>query len=185
MKPFHLFLSFIVIFLGISFGCVDAEAAPKKFSKNWTQNGVSSYYAKRFNGRLTASGERYRHYEMTAAHRTLPFGTKVQVTDKESGKSIVVKINDRGPYHGNRILDLSGAAASKLGITKQGLCDIELKVISLPNKPYRYGKPKYTTLLDDVNNELQVVNNDKPKLNMKPADNIAKLIAANFDTNKL
>ena len=99
------------------------------------QNGVTSFYHRSLNGNLTANGERYRHFsEMTAAHRYLPFGTKIQVTDKNTGKSIVVRINDRGPFVGNRVLDLSGKAAQNLGIVKRGVCNVEVKVLSLPEK---------------------------------------------------
>jgi rare lipoprotein A len=104
------------------------------------QNGVSSYYGKGFNGRKTASGTIFRKSAMTAAHRTLPFGTKVRVTDKDTGKSVVVKITDRGPFHANRILDLSEGAAKRLGITKKGTCDVKLQVISVGDGEYQTTK---------------------------------------------
>ena len=69
---------------------------------------------------MAASGERFNQNAMTAAHKTLPFGTKLKVTNQRTGKSVTVKINDRGPYHGGRIIDLSKAAASKLGIVAAG-----------------------------------------------------------------
>ncbi len=72
-------------------------------------------------------GERFNMYGMTAAHRYLPLGTKVRVTNMDTGKSIVVKVNDRGPYHGNRILDLSKAAARSLGMIKSGTCNVKLE----------------------------------------------------------
>lgn len=155
--------------------CTNTHA--RKVTEGWTQNGMSSYYAKRFNGRKTASGERYQHYALTAAHRTLPFGTKVQVTDKISGKSIVVKINDRGPYHGNRILDLSGGAASKLGIIKQGVCDIELKVLSVPDpKPKKEFQP-----ITRIGDTYQT----RPRTLKTRSDSIAELIAVGFDITKM
>ncbi len=95
----------------------------------WDVKGVASWYGGKFHGRKTASGERYNMYAMTAAHRTLPFGSIVKVTDANSGKSVFVKITDRGPYHGNRIIDLSRGAANKLGIIKVGTCKIRLTVI--------------------------------------------------------
>lgn len=84
------------------------------------QCGGASWYGPGFHGRTAASGERFNENAMTAAHKTLPFGTKVRVTDQRTGKSITVKINDRGPYHGSRIIDLSKAAATKLGFRNAG-----------------------------------------------------------------
>lgn len=169
-----LFLGFIALML-----CTCTQAQAKTFTEGWTQNGASSYYAKRFNGRKTASGERYQHYAMTAAHRYLPFGTKVQVTDRATGKSIVVKINDRGPFHGNRILDLSGGAANKLGIVKQGVCDIELKVLSIPDpKPKKDVQP-----VSRIDDSYQA--RPRQKLFKNRSDSIADLIAVGFDATKL
>ncbi len=90
--------------------------------------GVASFYGKKFHGRKTASGERFDQNDMTCAHRTLPFGTKLEVTNPSNGQTVNVIVNDRGPYKKNRVLDLSKAAASKLGIT--GLA----KVIYRPKK---------------------------------------------------
>lgn len=92
--------------------------------------GSASWYGPGFHGRTSASGERFNQNAMTAAHRTLPFGSKVKVTNQKTGKSIVVRINDRGPYHGKRIIDLSKAAAGKLGIIKAGTGKVCLNVIS-------------------------------------------------------
>ncbi len=82
--------------------------------------GVASWYGRAFAGRKTASGERFDPAELTAAHRTLPFGTKVRVTHAGSGRSVVVRINDRGPFHGSRVIDLSQAAAEAIGIRSAG-----------------------------------------------------------------
>ena len=84
------------------------------------EKGKISYYAEKFHGRKTASGERFDKNGFTAAHRSLPFGTKVEVTNLENGKSVVVKVNDRGPYSDDRILDVSPAAARKLGLIGRG-----------------------------------------------------------------
>jgi rare lipoprotein A len=84
------------------------------------QCGGASWYGPGFHGKTAASGERFNENAMTAAHKTLPFGTKVVVTDQRTGKSVTVKINDRGPFHKGRIIDLSKAAATKLGIRNAG-----------------------------------------------------------------
>ncbi len=88
--------------------------------------GTASYYGAKFQGRRTASGERFDMNELTAAHRTLPFGTRVRVTNEANGKSVVVRINDRGPFSGHRILDLSRAAASEIGLVARGHGQVEL-----------------------------------------------------------
>ena len=92
-----------------------------------TEEGEASYYADRLNGNKTASGELYDKNAMTAAHRTLEFGTNVTVTLVDTGKSVDVRINDRGPYADDRIIDLSGAAAEELGIKKAGTGKIRLE----------------------------------------------------------
>ncbi len=90
-----------------------AEAGP-------AQRGKASWYGPGFHGRLTASGERFNTNAYTAAHKTLPFGTKVKVTNARTGKSVVVRINDRGPYAHGRVIDLSKASAQSIGISGVG-----------------------------------------------------------------
>lgn len=88
------------------------------------QCGGASWYGPGFHGNKTASGVRFNENAMTAAHRSLPFGTVVKVIDQRSGKSINVTINDRGPYHGSRIIDLSKAAATQLGFRNAGVTKV-------------------------------------------------------------
>ncbi len=98
-------------------------------SKNtFQQMGRASWYGKKFHGRKTANGESFNMNAMTAAHRTLPFGTMVEVTDLDSGKKVIVRVNDRGPYHGGRVIDLSKKAASKLGILGKGTARVHIKI---------------------------------------------------------
>lgn len=92
------------------------------------QAGKASFYADKFEGTVTASGEKYRHNKLTAAHKTLPFGTKVRVTNLANDKHVEVVINDRGPYVDGRIIDLSRAAAEALGFENYGLADVKLEV---------------------------------------------------------
>ena len=92
-------------------------------------SGVASYYGKRFHGRPTASGERFDMNGLTAAHKTLPFGTRVLVTNPRSGKSVTVRINDRGPYAHGRLIDLSRAAAEQIGIVQRGHGTVELALL--------------------------------------------------------
>ncbi|MED5546028.1 MAG: septal ring lytic transglycosylase RlpA family protein [Pseudomonadota bacterium] len=93
-------------------------------------SGVASYYGVKFAGRRTASGAIFDPEELTAAHPSLPFGTQVQVTNPSNGESVVVTITDRGPYHGNRIIDLSKAAAREIGIMRRGSGTVELAVLA-------------------------------------------------------
>jgi rare lipoprotein A len=93
------------------------------------QSGKASFYADKFEGSPTASGEKYRHNKLTAAHKSLPFGTKVRVTNIANNQSVDVVINDRGPYVENRIIDLSKSAAEQLGFVNQGLADVKIEVI--------------------------------------------------------
>ncbi len=91
--------------------------------------GKASYYADSLQGNKTASGEPYDKNALTAAHRTLEFGTMVKVTDLKTGKSVEVKINDRGPHVKDRIIDVSGAAAGKLGMKDDGIGDVRVEVL--------------------------------------------------------
>ena len=91
--------------------------------------GCASYYGKPFHGRLTANGERYNMYALTAAHKLLPFNTRVKVTNLSNLKSVVVRINDRGPFIKNRIIDLSYGAAQKIGMIKQGTVTVKLQIL--------------------------------------------------------
>lgn len=91
--------------------------------------GVASYYGRKFHGRLTANGERFNMNAMTAAHRTLPFGSKVEVTNPRNGRTVVVRINDRGPFIKGRTIDLSRAAATKLGMISRGHASVELALL--------------------------------------------------------
>ncbi|WP_110647280.1 septal ring lytic transglycosylase RlpA family protein [Salinicola peritrichatus] len=91
--------------------------------------GEATYYAPYFEGRLTASGEPYDSQAMTAAHRTLPFGTKVKVTHLDTGETAVVRINDRGPFVDGRIIDVSEKAAEQLGLLHDGAAEVQLQVL--------------------------------------------------------
>jgi len=94
-----------------------------------SQRGTASFYAEAFHGRRTASGEIYDMNSMTCAHRTLPFGTILDVENLENGSTVTVRVNDRGPYVGGRIIDLSRAAADRLGIIEPGTSEVMLRVV--------------------------------------------------------
>jgi len=101
-----------------------------KNSKNFVQRGMASWYGKKFHGRRTSNGEIYNMYAMTAAHKSLPLPSYLRVTNLRNGKSVVVRVNDRGPFHKNRIVDLSYSAAKKLDIIRTGTGYVEIQDIS-------------------------------------------------------
>ncbi|MFL0798061.1 MAG: septal ring lytic transglycosylase RlpA family protein [Cellvibrionaceae bacterium] len=104
-------------------------------SKGYVQKGTASWYGQKFHGRRTSNGEIYNMYGMTAAHKSLPIPTYVQVTNLSNGRQVVVRVNDRGPFHGDRLIDLSYSAAKKLGFANKGTAKVKLVVID-PSKPY-------------------------------------------------
>ncbi|MBK1644173.1 septal ring lytic transglycosylase RlpA family lipoprotein [Thiocapsa imhoffii] len=106
--------------------------AEARIKPGHTQSGIASYYHDSLHGRKTASGQIYNKNIRSAAHKTLPLGTKVRVTDTKTGKSVVVQINDRGPFIKGRIIDLSRSAARDLGIIKRGITPVKVEVLSVP-----------------------------------------------------
>lgn len=113
---------------------VQAKAEQNKRYANYNQTGLASWYGRQFHGRQTANGERFDMHGMTAAHKSLPLGCTVRVTNKANGKSVIVKVNDRGPFVGNRVLDLSYAASKALGFTDKGVTNVHIEVLQLPNR---------------------------------------------------
>lgn len=105
---------------------IPAAPAGNWYARHVIQTGIASWYGARFHGRRTASGERFDQTKMTAAHRTLRFGTIVEVTKTTNGRSVKVRINDRGPFIRGRIIDLSRAAAVDLGIKNAGLAQVRV-----------------------------------------------------------
>ena len=103
-------------------------------SSGFVERGIASWYGTKFHGRRTSSGEDYNMYAMTAAHKTLPLPTYVEVTNLDNGRHVIVKVNDRGPFHDGRIIDLSYAAAIKLGTNKTGTGRVEIRAID-PDRP--------------------------------------------------
>jgi rare lipoprotein A len=111
---------------------------PLSNSSGFSQEGIASWYGRDFHGKLTSNGEVYNMNSLTAAHKTLPFNSVVLVTHRKSGKSVTVRINDRGPFVGDRIIDLSYSAASRLGMAETGTAPVSLRVIkSAQSSPAR------------------------------------------------
>jgi rare lipoprotein A len=103
-----------------------SDSSPTHADGRQFQRGLASWYGPGFQGRRTASGESFHAGAMTAAHRDLPFGTRVRVVNEGTGRSVVVRINDRGPFHGRRIIDLAQAPAQSLGLTAAGFAHVSL-----------------------------------------------------------
>ncbi|MQW93308.1 septal ring lytic transglycosylase RlpA family protein [Acinetobacter wanghuae] len=101
--------------------------------RKFTQSGTASWYGRQFHGRKTASGETFDMNGLTAAHRSLPLNCYIRVTNKNNGRSVVVKVNDRGPFHGNRVLDLSYGAAKQIGLTNAGTGNVSIERVAGPN----------------------------------------------------
>ena len=101
--------------------------------RRFSQTGVASWYGRQFHGRKTASGETFDMNGLTAGHRRLPLNCYIRVTNKNNGKSVIVKVNDRGPFHGNRVVDLSYGAAKSLGITNAGTASVSIERVDGPN----------------------------------------------------
>lgn len=113
-------------------------------SKGFVQRGIASWYGRKFHGRKTSNGEVYDMYTMSAAHKRLPIPTYLEVINLENGRSVVVRVNDRGPFHDNRIIDLSYAAASRIGMLGKGTALVEIRAID-PTVP----KPAQATRVAD------------------------------------
>lgn len=115
-------------------GTAVPAATPAPASAGAIETGLGAVYSDRLHGRRTASGERYDRARLTAAHKTLPFGTKVKVTNTKNQKTVVVRINDRGPTQAGRILDLSPTAAKALGIGAKGMGEVTAEVVGEASK---------------------------------------------------
>ena len=112
----------------------ESDTAAAAGSDRFYQKGMASWYGREFHGRTTASGEKFDMNALTAAHKTLPFGTVVEVRNLENGKSVKLKINDRGPYRGNRIIDVSFEAAKELNMLKAGEAKVGINVLRMGDK---------------------------------------------------
>jgi rare lipoprotein A (peptidoglycan hydrolase) len=136
-RPFFAGAALIAASLAAATGCgrrvtARVPAPPHPAPAGWTETGVASWYGIPYDGRSTSSGETFDMHAFTAAHRTLPFNTWLEVTNLDNGKRVEVRINDRGPFVGGRIIDLSMGAADRIGMVRAGLAKVRLKVIKPP-----------------------------------------------------
>jgi rare lipoprotein A len=123
------------------------EEADSSFKKDkYYETGPASWYGREFHGKKTASGEKFDMNGLTAAHKSLPFGTLVSVKNFDNGKTVTVRINDRGPYKGNRIMDLSYGAAKKIGMIKNGKSNVGIKILKKGSAPDEDDQGKYRNI---------------------------------------
>ncbi len=139
----HGFVVAVSLFIGIAFqSCTTAPPPVDRFPGypiGFVERGVASWYGPGFHGNKTANGERYNMHKLTAAHRTLPFGSIVVVHSLTSGRHVTVRINDRGPFAKGRVLDLSLAGAQTMGMMGNGTDQVEIRVISYSPRPEGMG----------------------------------------------
>lgn len=140
MNYLYLFCTLLLASFAMSFNTSESS-----------NRGVATYYSDLFQGRRTASGELYDKTKLTAAHRTLPLGTKIKITRTDNQKSVIVRINDRGPYSQSRVLDISKAAAEKIGLLRVGKATVKIEVIDKNNK---------VALTEENADELMAILND-------------------------
>ncbi|MGR5176565.1 septal ring lytic transglycosylase RlpA family protein [Vibrio parahaemolyticus] len=139
MKKLNLF--FAALIFTLLTGCTSTAAVVDEKTTSYAKShklvGQASWYGNKFHGKLTASGERYNMRAYTAAHKTLPFGTIVRVTNTANGKSVDVKINDRGPFVKGRVIDLSYKAFGRIGNTNKGVASVKIDIVDDSNT-FRY-----------------------------------------------
>ena len=136
LLPFIPIALFTLLLTSCSIVPIPRIHRAKKVGPGYTEVGYASWYGPKFHGRRTSSGEIFNMYDMTCAHRTLPLGTILLVTNLENGRSVVVRVNDRGPFVKGRIIDLSYAAARALGMVEKGVVKVRIRVLGF-SKNYR------------------------------------------------
>lgn len=132
----------------VSYSVFGKRYTTLKSAAGFRQRGLASWYGTKFHGQRTSSGETYDMYAMTAAHKTLPLPTYVEVRNLNNGRTAIVRVNDRGPFHSGRIIDLSYAAAFKLGVHERGTAPVEIRAVSATRRPTVSTRPALTTRVD-------------------------------------
>lgn len=136
-------LVLLVAGFGVLTSCARLVPPPAPGAGSHMLSGIASWYGGDFHGRRTSNREIYDMYEMTAAHKTLPFGTRVMVTNLNNGRTVAVRINDRGPFVGERIIDLSYAAASTIDMVGSGIAPVRLDILGNPAATGPLPNPRY------------------------------------------
>jgi rare lipoprotein A len=153
-----------------------------KSAINFKQTGIASWYGTKFNGKLTSNRERYNMLAMTAAHKTLPLPCYVRVTRTDNGKSIVVRVNDRGPFVNNRIIDLSYAGAKKLGMLKYGTAPVTISAINFGDYWLQTGA--FTTKANAKKQQLLINESININAEITHPNNLYKVKIGPFETDE-
>jgi hypothetical protein len=173
--------NFSILFILMAMGVVLVSHAQQKDSLV-TSEGNASYYGNEFHGRRTANGETFNNQDFTAAHRSLPFNTYVNVVNMKNGKNVIVRINDRGPFIRNRIIDLSKSAAIRIGSLSSGVVPVSLRMLNLL---------KYTPELDSTYSASRIMQlNGIPEIELVPgskatADSLEQTYISYWSTTDL
>jgi rare lipoprotein A len=138
--------------------CASIPRSRFDYPIGYRERGIASWYGAEFHGRQTANGETYNMYGLTAAHRLMPLGTTIKVTQRETGRSVTVRVNDRGPFVRGRILDLSYGAAKALGMTGSGTAPVAIEVVNLPQDTLKTAGSPYTVQAGAFESEANAKN---------------------------
>lgn len=152
----------VVVALLVLSGCVTTRRPPQP-QPDQVLRGIASWYGEEFAGRTTANGEIFDPLQLTAAHRTLPFGTIVDVKNPKTGQTVRVRINDRGPFVGNRMIDLSYAAAQQVGLIDPGSGDVEVNIVSV-GRGDREPPAPYGVTIAEPKEKVKVISSDPPRI---------------------
>ena len=153
-------VTIVAVVLFVAYGCTTTAPQPKEPDK---MHGVASWYGQEFAGRTTANGEIFDPMLLTAAHRTLPFGTILDVLNPKTNQTVRVRVNDRGPYVGDRMIDLSYAAARQIGLIDPGKGDVDVTIVQI-GRGEREAPAPFTVTVPDVAEKIGVMSSDVPKV---------------------
>lgn len=141
-------------------------------AENFTQTGIASWYGKKFHGHLTSNGEIYNMYSMSAAHKNLPLPTYLKVTNLDNNKSVIVRVNDRGPFHQSRIIDLSYSAAYKLNMLKTGTANVRIEAIT----NFSNATPNVLTKNKQTPNYIQILATSNKQVAQQKAKKVSAML---------
>ena len=154
---------------------------------DYTETGIASWYGSKFHGKYSASGEKYNMHELSAAHKYLPIGTLIKVEDLETGKTIKVTVKDRGPYIDGRVVDLSRAAAKKIGYFKRGITKVKLTVLKLPESFPNYFVLQmglFSNKKNAIDLQKKIVKEHFPAFIITTKNEIFRLVVGPFTSEK-
>ncbi len=153
----------LALLVVVAYGCATTTAPAPQPQVPQTMHGIASWYGEEFAGRTTANGEIFDPMLLTAAHRTLPFGTIVDVTNPATGQTVRVRINDRGPFVGNRMIDLSFAAAQQIGLIDPGSGTVDVTVVAM-GRGEREPPAPYTVTVNQPKEQVKISSEEPPKV---------------------